>query len=58
MAANETLARDDAPPVEHVGATTRSLLGRFARQFANSAISFDVTLPDRSVQRFGPGASE
>jgi cyclopropane-fatty-acyl-phospholipid synthase len=56
MAANETLERGGGPPVERVGATTRSLLGRFARQFADSAISFDVTLPDRSVQRFGPGA--
>jgi cyclopropane-fatty-acyl-phospholipid synthase len=39
-----------------VAASTRSLLGRFARQFSRSTISFDVTLPDGSVQRFGQAA--
>src|SRR5215469_10889023 len=31
-----------------------SLLGRFAKQFRDSAISFAVNLPDGSVQAFGP----
>lgn len=38
-----------------LSAPTRYVLGRFARQFADSAISFDVLLPDRSLHRFGPG---
>src|SRR6266568_710834 len=33
---------------------SRSMLGRFASQFAKSPVSFDVTLPDGAVQRFGP----
>ena len=32
---------------------TRSMLGRFARQFDDSPISFQVTFPDGSVQLFG-----
>jgi len=32
-----------------------SLLGRFAKQFSDSPISFAVILPDGSVQPFGPG---
>ena len=32
----------------------RSLLGRFAVQFARSPVSFNVTMPDGAVQRFGP----
>jgi cyclopropane-fatty-acyl-phospholipid synthase len=41
---------------EPVGKLTRSMLGRFARQFDDSAVSFQVTLPDGSVQLFGKGA--
>jgi len=37
---------------------TRYVLGRFARQFADSAVSFDVILPDGNTQRFGPGEPE
>jgi len=33
-----------------------SVLGRFARQFSDSPISFSVTLPDGTVQPFGPAA--
>lgn len=33
------------------------MLGRFAAQFADSPVAFDVTLPDGAVQRFGPGAA-
>src|SRR5277367_4110415 len=36
---------------------TRFLLGRFARQFADSAVSFEVVLPDGSLHGFGPGQS-
>jgi cyclopropane-fatty-acyl-phospholipid synthase len=32
------------------------MLGRFAGQFATSPVSFEVVLPDKSVQRFGPDA--
>jgi cyclopropane-fatty-acyl-phospholipid synthase len=32
------------------------LLGRFAKHFADSPVSFDVTLPKGNVQHFGPGA--
>lgn len=46
----------ESPPL---GATavkpaTRSMLGRFAAQFSDSPVSFEVTLPDGSVQPFGP----
>jgi cyclopropane-fatty-acyl-phospholipid synthase len=37
-------------------APTRSLLGRFAAQFSDSPVSFDVTMPDGAVQRFGRDA--
>src|SRR5579872_5981556 len=37
------------------GRFTRAVLGQFAKQFENSPISFSVTLPDGSVQPFGPG---
>ncbi len=30
------------------------MLGRFAEQFSDSPVSFDITLPDGSVQPFGP----
>jgi len=33
-----------------------ALLGRFAAQFSNSAVCFEVTLPDGTMQRFGQGA--
>ena len=37
-------------------ALTRSMLGRFARQFDDSSVSFLVTLPDGSEQAFGKDA--
>ncbi|MGQ0741502.1 MAG: class I SAM-dependent methyltransferase [Alphaproteobacteria bacterium] len=43
--------------VAREGAMTRSLLGRFAKQFADSPISFDVRLPGGGVQHFGPGTA-
>lgn len=57
MTVNQTVQSERAPSGARVGATTRSLLGQFARQFADLAVSFDVTLPDGSVQHFGPAAS-
>jgi cyclopropane-fatty-acyl-phospholipid synthase len=33
-----------------------SLLGRFAKQFSDSPVSFAVTLPDGNLQQFGPSA--
>ncbi|MGA8968322.1 MAG: class I SAM-dependent methyltransferase [Pseudolabrys sp.] len=30
------------------------MLGRFAGQFATSPVSFEIVLPDKQVQRFGP----
>ncbi|HEX3808969.1 MAG TPA: class I SAM-dependent methyltransferase [Rhizomicrobium sp.] len=32
------------------------LLGRFAAQYSNTAVPFEVVMPDGSVQRFGQGA--
>ena len=32
-----------------------SLLGRFAAQFSEVAVPFEVVLPDGAVQRFGRG---
>ncbi len=43
------------PQSETVSASTRSMLGRFAEQFSDAPISFDIILPDTSVQRFGLG---
>lgn len=39
-----------------VKSRTGALLGRFAKQFSDSPVSFAVVLPDGSVQRFGPSA--
>ena len=44
---------DNASP-SPVSPQNRSLLGRFARQFAAAPVSFKVTLPDGTVQNFGP----
>ena len=49
---SEDLASANAP----IDTTGSTILGRFARHFARSPISFDVELPDRTVQRFGSGA--
>lgn len=48
--------QDSAATMPRTGKLARSILGRFAKQFAGSPISFDVRLPDGAVQRFGPGA--
>jgi cyclopropane-fatty-acyl-phospholipid synthase len=37
-------------------APASSLLGRFAAQFSNTAVPFEVNMPDGRVQRFGQGA--
>lgn len=41
---------------ERPRASRRSLLGRFAAQYSNVAVPFEVVMPDGSVQRFGQGA--
>ena len=51
MANQATTWRDDAD-ASPASAPKSFLLGRFAKQFADSAISFDVRLPDGGVQRF------
>jgi len=49
---SEDLVKSDTP-IDTAGST---ILSRFARHFARSPTSFDVELPDQSVQRFGRGA--
>jgi cyclopropane-fatty-acyl-phospholipid synthase len=44
-----------ARPAARLSAPTRYVLGRFAQQFADSPVAFDVILPDETTQRFGPG---
>ena len=44
-------------PVAAISPTACSLLGRFAKQFSQSVVSFDVALPDGSVQHFGPAVA-
>jgi hypothetical protein len=34
-----------------------SLLGRFATQFSDSPVSFEIILPDGTVQPFGPASA-
>ena len=49
----------DAMRLEQAGETappSKSLLGRFASQYANGNVPFDVAMPDGTVQRFGKGA--
>ncbi len=50
---NDTAERAKAKSPPAVTGWTRSMLGRFARQFEDSAVSFRVILPDGSVQAFG-----
>ncbi|HUC63334.1 MAG TPA: class I SAM-dependent methyltransferase [Alphaproteobacteria bacterium] len=47
----------DGGKSQTVGRSTRYLLGRFARQFETAPVSFDVRLPDGSLQKFGPDAA-
>lgn len=57
MTANENSRNEPMPSGAAISPTARSLLGRFAKQFSQSAVSFDVALPDGSVQHFGPAAA-
>src|SRR5690348_10256265 len=41
---------------ERPRATRSSLLGRFAAQYSNVAVPFEVVMPDGSLQSFGQGA--
>ncbi len=47
----------EIPAAAPSGRFTRAMLGRFAKQFESSPVSFSVTLPDGSVQPFGPEAA-
>jgi cyclopropane-fatty-acyl-phospholipid synthase len=55
MAGSQSVWQDSTAPAR-TSRLTRSVLGRFAKQFEDSAVSFDVRLPGGEVQRFGPGA--
>ena len=48
-----TLQREASSDQTSVPTMTRSLLGKYARQFDSSPVSFKVILPDGSVQLFG-----
>src|SRR5665811_2584777 len=48
-----TLQREASSDPTSVPTMTRSLLGKYARQFDSSPVSFKVMLPDESVQLFG-----
>ncbi len=54
MAIHQTARDGPSRGATATNPTTRSMLGRFAEQFSDSPVSFDVTLPDGSVQPFGP----
>lgn len=54
MANQQAVQESNPPSSEAVGSSTRSMLGRFAEQFSDSPVSFDMVLPDGSVQPFGP----
>ena len=56
MTATSNLGRKDASAKPFIGAPALPLLGRFAGQFSNSSIPFEVTLPDGAVERFGQEA--
>ncbi len=45
------------PAAASSGRFTRAVLGRFAKQFETSPVSFSVALPDGSIQPFGPAAA-
>jgi cyclopropane-fatty-acyl-phospholipid synthase len=54
MSSTATKPTDDTVSPAAPSQQSRSLLGRFAVHFANSPVSFKITLPDGTVQRFGP----
>lgn len=56
MTENASVRQEPALSATPVGKSKRSLLGRFAAQYADHAIPFEVILPDGSVQPFGQGA--
>jgi cyclopropane-fatty-acyl-phospholipid synthase len=51
------LGRPAVAGMGRAAAPAGGMLGRFARHFADSPVSFDVTLPKGEVQHFGPGAA-
>ncbi len=52
---HRTIGEGPAAPVSRGRASASSLLGGFAGRFSNAPVSFDVALPDGTVQRFGSG---
>src|SRR5262249_24939582 len=54
MAEDPKLARPAATRAARADTATRGLLGRFAAHFADSPVSFDIRLPNGSLQHFGP----
>ena len=57
MADDLKLARSAATSAAGAEIPARGLLGRFATHFADSPVSFDITLPNGSLQHFGPKAA-
>ncbi|HXU58234.1 MAG TPA: class I SAM-dependent methyltransferase [Verrucomicrobiae bacterium] len=51
------LAQSSASSGPHAATPARGLLGRFATHFADSPVSFDVVLPNGTLQHFGPAAA-
>ena len=51
-----SLQREALSDQRSIPKMTRSLLGKYARQFDDSPVSFKVILPDGSVQLFGKDA--
>jgi cyclopropane-fatty-acyl-phospholipid synthase len=56
MSSKTNFQESELSAAEPVTSRTGALLGRFAKQFSDSPVSFAVALPDGNVQRFGPSA--
>ena len=54
MSVTPTLDQSSAPETSRRAAGS-GFLGRFAKKFSTSPVSFDVVLPNGVAQRFGPG---
>ena len=51
------LSQPSASSAPRAATPARGLLGRFATHFADSPVSFDVVLPNGTLQHFGPAAA-
>lgn len=56
MSSNRLASERHSSETQAVRPATRSMLGRFADQFSDSPVSFEIRLPDGSTQPFGPEA--